>query len=95
MEINKKNRTELKHYFKANDKPTEKQFADFIEAGINQVEDGIAKLQGNPLAIEAQGEDVGTQEVLGLYRSFSEDTPDWTFNLNPRVDPQDPNSNQP
>ncbi|NHN24076.1 hypothetical protein FIA58_000165 [Flavobacterium jejuense] len=95
MEIDKKNRTELKHYFKANDKPTEKQFADFIEAGINQVEDGIVKLQGNPLAIEAQGEDVGTQEVLGLYRSFSEDTPDWTFNLNPRVDSENPRSNQP
>lgn len=95
MEIDKRNRTELKNYFKANDKPTEEQFADFIEAGINQAEDGIAKVQGNPLAIEAQGEDVGTQDVLSLYRSFSEDDPDWSFNLNPRVDPNDPNSNQP
>jgi len=95
MEIDKRNRTELKNYFKANDKPTEEQFADFIEAGINQAEDGIAKVQGNPLAIEAQGEDVGTQDVLSLYRSFSEDAPDWSFNLNPRVDPNDPNSNQP
>ncbi|WP_130734450.1 hypothetical protein [Flavobacterium sp. J27] len=95
MEKDKKNRTELKNYFKANAKPTEEQFADFIEAGINQVEDGIVKLQGNPLALEAQGEDVGTQDILGLYRNFSEDIPDWSFNLNPRVDPKDPNTNQP
>ena len=93
MESDKKNRTELKSYFKANAKPTEAQFADFIEAGINQAEDGIVKEKGNPLALEAQGEDVGTQDVLSLYRNFTNDNPDWSLNLNPRVDPKDPKTN--
>ncbi len=94
MEINKKNRTELKAYFKVNDKPTEKEFADFIDAGINQAEDSIVKEQGSPLAIQAEGGDVGTQEILDLYTSFGNNNPNWSFNLNPRVKSEDPNSNQ-
>ncbi len=95
MEINKKNRTELKEYFKINDKPTQEEFADFIEAGLNQVEDGIAKVQGNPISIQAEGERVGTQEVLDLYESFADDNPQWSINLNPRVNSDEPTSNQP
>ncbi len=95
MEINKKNRTELKEYFKINDKPTQEEFADFIEAGLNQAEDGIAKVQGNPISIQAEGERVGTQEVLDLYESFADDNPQWSINLNPRVNSDEPTSNQP
>ncbi|WP_271765137.1 C1q-like domain-containing protein [Aquimarina algiphila] len=95
MEINKKNRTELKEYFKINDKPTQEEFADFIEAGLNQAEDGIAKVQGNPLSIQAEGEPLGTQEVLDVYESLTDDNPQWSFNLNPRVNSEEPNSNQP
>ncbi|WP_271782990.1 hypothetical protein [Aquimarina algiphila] len=95
MEINKKNRTELKSYFKINDKPTQEEFADFIEAGLNQAEDGIAKVQGNPLSVQAEGETVGTQEVLDIYENLSDDNPQWSINLNPRVNSDAPNSNQP
>ncbi len=94
MDINKKTRTELKQYFKANDKPTEKQFSDFIDAGINQAEDSIVKEQGSPLAIQAEGDEVGTQELLDLYTSFGKNSPNWSLNLNPRVKSEDPNSNQ-
>ncbi len=94
MEINKKNRTELKEYFKINDKPTQEEFADFIEAGLNQAEDGIAKVQGNPLSVQAEGETVGTQEVLDIYENLSDDNPQWSINLNPRVNPAEPTSNQ-
>ncbi len=94
MDINKKNRTELKAYFKVNDIPTEKEFADFIDAGINQAEDSIIKEQGSPLAIQAEGGDVGTQEILDLYTSFGKKNPNWSFNLNPRVKSEDPNSSQ-
>lgn len=94
MDIKKKTRTELKEFFKANDKPTEKQFADFIDAGINQAEDSIVKEQGSPLAIQAEGDEVGTQEVLDLYTSFAKNSPNWSINLNPRVKSEDPNSNQ-
>ncbi len=95
MEINKKNRTELKAFFKTNDIPTEQHFADFVEAGLNQVEDGIARVQGSPVALEVEGEITGTQEVLHLYSDFAEDHPSWSLNLNPRVDPGVPDSNQP
>lgn len=95
MDINKKNRTELKQYFKTNDKPNQQEFADFIEAGLNQAEDGIAKVQGNPLAISAEGGDEGTQGVLDLYANFNKELPDWSINLNPRVLPQEPTTNQP
>ncbi len=94
MEINKRNRTELKSYFKINDKPTQEEFADFIEAGLNQAEDGIAKAQGNPLSVQAEGETVGTQEVLDIYENLSDDNPQWSINLNPRVNPAEPTSNQ-
>ncbi len=94
MDINKKNRTELKAYFNVNDIPTEKEFADFIDAGINQAEDSIVKEQGSPLAIQAEGGDVGTQEILDLYTSFGNNNPNWSFNLNPRVKSEDPNSSQ-
>ncbi|WP_340200024.1 hypothetical protein [Ascidiimonas sp. W6] len=63
MDLLQKNRTELKAYFKANDKPTEKQFADFMDASINQAEDCIVKEEGSPLAIQAEGGETGTQEV--------------------------------
>lgn len=95
MEINKKNRTELKQHFLKNKKPTEQQFAEFIDANLNQAEDGIAKIQGSPLALQAEGEPVGTQEVLNLYSNFADNNPQWSLNLNPRVNPKEPGSNQP
>ncbi|WP_298310714.1 hypothetical protein [uncultured Aquimarina sp.] len=94
MDINKRNRTELKQFFEQGDQPTEQQFGELIDAGINQAEDGIAKIQGNPLAIQAEGESIGTQEVLDLFTSFNDDNPQWSLNLNPRVDIQEPSSSQ-
>ena len=95
MEINKKNRTELKAFFKANDIPTEQHFADVIDAGLNQAEDGIARVQGSPVALQAEGETAGIQEILDLFSNFADDNPAWSLNLNPRVDPGEPGSNQP
>lgn len=94
MEIDKTNRSELKKYFSANKKPTEAQFAEFIDAGLNQVEDGIAKLQGSPIALQAEGDASGTQDVLSLFTSFSEDNPSWMLNLNPWATSQS-DSNKP
>ncbi len=95
MEINKKNRTELKAFFQANNIPTQQHFEQFIDAGLNQAEDGIAKIQGSPVALQAEGGAVGTQEILNLFSDFAEDIPGWSVNLNPRVDPQEPGSNHP
>ena len=44
MNIDKKDRTQLKAYFKSNAAPTEQNFKDFIDANLNQKEDGIAKI---------------------------------------------------
>jgi|GEM_PF-6490742 len=95
MEINKKNRTELKNYFLANKIPTQKHFEDFVESSLNQAEDGIAKVQGSPIALQAEGDAAGTQEVLNLFSDFADDKPGWSINLNPRVDSQVPTSNKP
>ena len=95
MNINTKNRTELKQFFLKNETPTEEEFADLIDANLNKAEDGIAKAQGSPLALQAEGEEEGPQDILGLYANFGPGNPDWSLNLNPRVDPQQPESNQP
>lgn len=95
MEISKKNRSELKKYFLANMIPLEGHFAALIDAGINQVEDGIAKLPGNPLSLQAEGEPSGTLDVLHLYRNFEDETPRWMLNLNPEMNPNEPGSSSP
>lgn len=95
MEINKKDRTELKRYFLANKIPTQKHFEDLVEATLNQAEDGIAKIQGSPLALQAEGDAAGTQEVLNLFSNFSDAGPGWSINLNPRVEAGVPGSNKP
>lgn len=95
MEINKKNRTELKNYFLAGKIPTQQQFAEFIDAGINQMEDGIGKAPGNPIALQVEGDKAGIQNALYFFSSFEDATPGWAINLNPRVDPEKPDSNKP
>ncbi|SNR16923.1 hypothetical protein [Tenacibaculum jejuense] len=94
MEINKKNRTELKQYFIAEALPTERQFSDFIEGTINQVDDGIVKRGGEPIAIASEGTTVGSQEILHLYPNFDQEEPDWSLNLNPRVDADEPETSK-
>lgn len=90
MDINKRNRTELKEFFNEGDKPTEKQFGELIDANINQMEDGIAKVPGNPLAIMAEGDTTGSQELLHLYTDFKQDNPNWSVNMHPRINPEEP-----
>ena len=90
MDINKRNRTELKEFFNEGDKPTEKQFGELIDANINQMEDGIAKVPGNPVAIQAEGDAAGTQELLHLYTDFKQDNPNWSVNMHPRIHPDEP-----
>lgn len=84
MDIKKADRAALKSYFVKNAIPTESNFADLIEAGLNQKEDGIAKLPGEPLSLQAEGADVSLKKVLNFYRSFAEAKPAWTLSLNPR-----------
>ncbi len=90
MDINKKNRSELKGYFVKNSIPTESNFAELIEGMLNQKDDGIVKLSGEPLSIQAVVDTVGLQKVINFYADFIKDTkPAWTLQLN-TTDPAKP-----
>jgi hypothetical protein len=90
MDINKKNRSDLKSYFVKNSIPTESNFAELIDGMLNQKDDGIVKLSGDPLSIEAAGELAGLQKVINFYAKFQDANPSWSLQLNPRTDPNTP-----
>ncbi|WP_437787384.1 tail fiber domain-containing protein [Sorangium sp. So ce1097] len=80
MEINKKSRAELKAYFVKNALPTEGNFRDLIDAGLNQKDDGLVKAADQPLQIAASTAD--DKPAIGLYESFATDTkPAWALSL--------------
>lgn len=87
MDIKKLDRTALKSYFVKNAVPTESNFADLVDALINQKEDGIAKLPGEPLSVQADGNDTSQKKAINFYKSFADPKPAWTLSLNPRADP--------
>lgn len=87
MAINTKNRSELKAYFVKNAIPTEQNFADFIDAQLNQADDGVFKLGDEPLSVvAAPGEQ---KRVLRLYEQYPAPNPSWTLSLMPRTDVAD------
>ncbi|WP_437805285.1 hypothetical protein [Sorangium sp. So ce1078] len=80
MEINKKSRTELKAYFVKNALPTEGNFRDLIDAGLNQKDDGLVKSADQPVQIAAST--AGDKPAIHLYESFVTDTkPAWVLSL--------------
>ncbi len=95
MEIKKRNRSELKSFFVKNAIPTEGEFAELIEGMLNQKDDGIAKLPGSPLSIEASGDAASQKKTINLYTNFSNADPDWVLSLNPRSDPAKPATAKP
>ena len=54
MDVNTRNRAELKSYYVKNSIPTESNFAELIDGMLNQKDDGIVKLPGNPLSTPEQ-----------------------------------------
>lgn len=93
MAINSKNRSELKAYFVKNAIPTEANFADLVDAQLNQADDGVFKLGDDPLSIvAAPGEQ---KRVLRLYEQFPASNPSWTLSLAPRTDPSDAGTGAP
>jgi len=90
MDVNTRNRTELKSYFVKNSIPTESNFAELIDGMLNQKDDGLVKLPDNPLSIEASGDETSERKLINFYRNFGDSTPDWTLNLNPRSEPNNP-----
>jgi hypothetical protein len=95
MDLKKPDRSTLKSYFVRNALPTASHFADLIESQINQRDDGIAKPAGEPLSLQAEGDDTSQKKTLNFYASFSDPNPAWTLSLNPRADPTNAKSARP
>src|SRR5690349_8322545 len=95
IEDGKKSRAALKSYFVRNAIPTEGQFAQLIDTALNQRDDGLVKPAGDPLSIEAVGDDTGFKKALNFYTRFADADPAWTVSLRPRADPADPTSGRP
>lgn len=75
-------RSELKRFFVRNAIPTEGNFADLVDAQLNQSDDGVFKLPDQPLAVvAAPGEQ---RRTLQLYATYPAANPDWLVNLQPR-----------
>lgn len=85
MAITTKNRKQLKSYFVKNAIPTEGNFADLIDGALNQAEDGVFKLAGEPLTVVAAPGD--QKRVLRFYTSYPAPNADWHISLNPAQDP--------
>ena len=88
MKIDKTGRDTLKSYFVKNAVPTASNFEDLVNAGLNQRDDGIAKPVGEPLSVQADGDDASQKKLLNLYRNFNDAKPAWTLALSPRSDPR-------
>jgi cytoskeletal protein CcmA (bactofilin family) len=69
--------------------PTEKNFADLVDGMINQKDDGLVKLPGEPLSLEASGDRSSLKKVINFYEDFASSKPAWTLSLNPRLKPAD------
>ncbi|MFV8751762.1 tail fiber domain-containing protein [Nannocystaceae bacterium ST9] len=93
MAITTKPRKDLKSYFVKNAIPTEGNFAEMIDAGLNQADDGVFKLPGEPLSVVAAGGD--QRRTLRLYAAYPSANPDWLISLNPAQDPANPATNRP
>jgi hypothetical protein len=90
IDENKRARAALKTYFAKNAIPTEAQFAQLIDSNLNQRDDGFVKNPGDPLSIEATGDDVGMKKALSFYMSFADADPAWSVSLKPRARANDP-----
>ena len=95
MQIDKRNRAELKRYFVKNAIPTESNFAELIDGMLSQRDDGIAKLPNDALSIEAAGDDTSQKKAIHFYGNFRDADPTWVLSLNPRQRPADPATARP
>lgn len=86
MATETKRRQDLKSYFVKNAIPTEGNFADLIDAQLNQTDDGVFKRSGEPLSVVAAAGD--QKRVLGLYSEYPAANVDWFISLKPAQDPK-------
>jgi hypothetical protein len=95
MKIDKTGRETLKSYFVKNAVPTASNFEELIGAALNQRDDGIAKPPGEPLSLQADGDDSSQKKLLNFYRNFNDAKPAFGLALSPRSDPRNAQSGRP
>src|SRR5262245_60911217 len=93
MAITTKNRKDLKTNFVKNAIPTEQNFSDLVDAQLNQADDGVFKLAGEPFSIVAAAG--GQKRAIRLYGDYPAANPDWFISLNPAQDPANAATNRP
>jgi hypothetical protein len=76
-----KSRTDLKAQFGIN-------YINLIDSDLNQADDGVFKMAGEPLSLIAAAGVL--KPVLRLYSSYPSTNADWLFSLNPAQDPANP-----
>lgn len=81
-----KNRKDLKSYFVKNSIPTQSNFEDLIDGMLNQQDDGIIKVPGDPLKIIAND---NSQGLINFFEKIEDANPAWFLQLNPRTDAKD------
>lgn len=85
--MTRKNRADLKEAFKAGALPTESDFHNYIESGINSLDDRLVKQDGDePLKITSWG---GEQKYLDLYAD-GQGSAAWRIKGNPPKSTADP-----
>jgi cytoskeletal protein CcmA (bactofilin family) len=82
-EITPQERSVLREYFRANAVPTQEQFWQFIEATLNNVEDGITKTRGTALRIRP-ATSPGSQ-ALELFKTQTGTSLAWTLEVVPQL----------
>jgi hypothetical protein len=82
-----KTRQQLCSHFVTNAIPTERDYADLIGAGLNQADDGLLKLPGQPLALLAPKQPPAkVNDPIGVLNFFADPDatdPSWQLQLTP------------
>lgn len=89
-----KDRNYLKSRFETNNVPSEQDYADLIDAAVNQSDDGVYKMSGDPLTIDAGVNGDPRKRVLQFNQDYHQDpVPDWLLELDPAPGAQTPGLN--
>jgi len=71
-------RNTLKSYFRKGQMPTEGNFQDLIDSGVNKVDDGISKNVEDGLMLSASG---SSEKLISFYKNIQDKSAVWSINI--------------
>ncbi len=74
-----KDRETLKNSFKKGNIPSQAEFENLIDSGINKIDDGFSKSGKDGLMISSVG---GTDNLLSFYNEIQDEKAQWVININ-------------